>query len=447
MPAPRLLFSVKFWIALCLMVRVIALLAMPAQGEAFLNRAMDSAKPFPSGAIAFLERRTDFRPLTEDEHCYDEMGQNICRGRGFVVDTLWVITTPGQPAMYGGCAYPLFLAGIYTVFGTGNELFVFIAQILLQGLALYFIFETAQRIAGPIAALISGAFFTFHPVLIWLSVAVMTEAILVPAMAGLIWLVCCKSPSVKWALSVGSILAVMALTRSTASALVWLTIAWLLFHHRRASLRPAIVLIVTFLFLCAPWTIRNYVHWHRFIPFSTKSGVNAWFFNHPGLKVEFSRAAVEGPQPVDIFDPRIQSLPDEAARNDRLMAMFKEFFHAHPLKFIGLCWMRFWMAILPARITSTTSGALFSAWYAKGIPLVICSVALFLAGARKKIPQRPGVVFPLLIAAYWQAIQSLAGPGLRYRLPVEPAWAIILGVAVVCIGDMLRARRETLARP
>jgi 4-amino-4-deoxy-L-arabinose transferase-like glycosyltransferase len=439
---PRLFGSVRFWVALCIAVRLGALAIMPLKSGAFLNRAMPETNRASASYLEFLQHRTEFNPLTEDEHCYDDMATSIRRGRGFVVDYVWVITTPGQPAMYGGCGYPLFVAGLYSIFGTGRELPLFLIQILLQGLAVWFVFQVASQLAGAGAAAIAAGFFTFHPVLIWLSIALMSEAILVPAVAGLLWLVLCRPVTPKISTAIGALLGGMALTRSTTAALVWMTIAWFLFLGRGRNWKSAAALLAIFLLVCAPWTIRNYAHWDRFIPFSTKSGVNAWFFNHPGLKVEFSRAAVEGPQPIDIYDPRIQSLPDEAARNDRLMAMFKEFAWEHPGKFIGLCWIRFWMALLPARITSTTSGALISAWYAKGIPLVVG--LLFLALAFKgRVKVKPGFWFVFLVAAYWQAIQTLAGPGLRYRLPVEPAWAIMTGVAVVAIAGMLKSRKET----
>jgi hypothetical protein len=123
------------------------------------------------------------------------------------------------------------------------------------------------------------------------------------------------------------------------------------------------------------------------------------------------------------------------------MEMFKEFVREHPGKFFGLCWMRFWMAILPARITSTSTTALISAWYAKGVPLLLGLLFTVRAFALKKIPKFPrGVVFAILVAAYWQAIQTLAGAGLRYRLPVEPAWAVMVGIAAERLLDMLKQR-------
>lgn len=431
MRLPRVFATVWAWIALCVVIRLIALLVIPLQNRAFLNREMPASNHTAVSYLEFLQRRTDISPLTEDEHCYDEMARNICGGRGFVTDNVWVITTPGQPAMYGGCAYPLFVAGSYLLFGAGNELPVFLLQIFLQGAALWFVFQSAKQIAGEAAAALASAFFCFHPVLIWLSVAMMSETLLVPGVAALIWLL--SRPATAFtSVMLGFLLAVMALTRSTAAPFILVAAGWLVMRKQWRLVPP---LVMTFVLVCAPWTVRNYKHWNRFIPFSTKSGVNAWFFNHPGLKVEFGRAAVEGSQPIDIFDPQIQGLPDEAARNDRLMQMFREFLRENPQKFAGLCWMRFWMALLPARITSTTTGALISALYAKGIPLALLLALLIMR------PRLPGaLMFPFLLAAYWQAIQTLAGPGLRYRLPVEPAWAIIVGVAGAALIAMLIAK-------
>jgi 4-amino-4-deoxy-L-arabinose transferase-like glycosyltransferase len=440
--------SIRFWLALCAVVRLSALLAMLLAKDAFLNRepfvlheGISGKSAEQIGRLQFLQRRTEYQPLTEDEHCYDAMAQNILGGRGFATDFIWVITTPGAPAMYGGCAYPLFVAGIYATFGAGHELPVFLAQIALQTLALWFVFHVAFALGGSLAASIASAFFTFHPVLVWLSLAMLTEALLVPCVAALLWIVVCRVMTMRMAVAVGGLLAMMALTRSTMGALVWVTIAWILWNKRGAVKRAAMIVAV-FVLVCAPWTIRNYIQWHRFIPFSTKSGVNAWFFNHPGLKVEFGRRAVEGPQPIDIFDPRIQGLPDEAARDARLMEMFQEFLREHPGKFVGLCWMRFWMALLPARITSTSTTALISAWYAKGTPLAL-GISAIIGGIflRQKWRCPRAAMFLVLVAAYWQAIQTLAGPGLRYRLPVEPVWAVLVGIAAAWMADMLRTSR------
>ncbi|MDX1952941.1 MAG: glycosyltransferase family 39 protein [Verrucomicrobiota bacterium] len=424
------------WLILCAAIRLIALFLLPHQREFFLDRETASKNSGHLTWVEIIARRTDYQPLTVDEHCYDEMARNLLAGRGFVLDSVWIINTPGEPAMYAGCSYPLFIAALYGICGSASQWPVYLSQITLQVLALWFVYRAAENWGGPFAANFASAFFTFHPVLIWLSLSMMSEALLVPGAAFLCWIFSRTQISRSLAFVTGVSLGVMALARSTATVFLVVALCFMFFRSSPSfsqRLQQTFMLLLAFILICAPWTYRNYVHWNRFIPFSTKSGVNAWFFNHPGLEPEFNRKAVEGPQPIDIFDPRIQGLPDEAARNDQLMKMFQDFVFREPVKFLGLCWVRFWMALLPVRITSTTLNALISAWYVKGIPLLL----LIMLGIRSfrnhsfisSLSNALRRYWPLLLLVLlWQGIQTLAGPGMRYRLPVEPAWAIIIGL-------------------
>jgi len=444
------------WIILATVLRLVVLGMIPFHPTLLLDRgvALASQQQPAHGlkeAWELLRRRSEFHPLTVDEVRYDEMGKNLAAGKGFVMDGGFIVSTPGQPAMYAGCTYPLFLGVMYFLFGSGNQVPVSLVQIGLQAVAIWFVFGAATRLAGRAAGAVAAAFLAFHPVLIWLSVSIMTEAVIVPISAALAWLAVQRRGTGQvstraWVRPtlLGVLLAALCLTRSTCFGFVLVIAALLLFQARKArpffgKLLPCLGMLAVFAVVCAPWTIRNYIHWHRFIPFSTKSGVNAWFFNHPGLKVEFGRRAVEGPQPIDIFDPRIQSLPDEAARDARLMEMFREFVHENPGKFLGLCWMRFWLAALPVRITSDTLTALISAWYAKGVTLCIAVMAFVAAAAGRLRGLRLLLrCWPVLgFVIYWQAIQTLAGPGLRYRLPAEPFWAVLVGVLAVILAGLL----------
>lgn len=448
--------SPAWWAGICCLVRLIALLALPVRSNFFMDRVsvVVVTEGKPDSAIAFLQRRTDYQPLTVDEHCYDEIAQNVVIGRGFVLDSIFVVTSPGQPTMYAGCGYPLFVAIHYWLFGIGNQLPVFLSQILLQSLAALVLVRLATRIAGGWGGGITGAFFSFHPVLIWLSLSVMTEAVLVPATALLLWLwldrfsSCRIFTGTKRVVLIGGTIGFMCLTRSTCAGFLPLAglLLWLENRHKTGwwrRLNGLALMLLVFGVICAPWTIRNFIHWKKLIPFSTKSGVNAWFFNHPGLKVEFSPAAFDGPNPVDLFSSEIQSLPDEAARDAKCMALFKQFVREQPFKFLGLCGIRFCYALLPMRVTSTSFNASVSAWYAKGLPILVmllCVLTCFKAKIRwRRLGWR---VFPaILLLIYWQALQTLAGPGLRYRTPVEPAWALLCGVAAsACLSAWVKSR-------
>lgn len=440
---------------LAVLMRLAVLLVIPLRPEAVTDRPrwtprdIAAEKPTP---LQILQRRTDFRQLDQDEGAYDNVAQNIAAGRGHRLDFSWMINTPGQPTMYAGAGYPLFVAAFYRVFGNGGQLPVFLAQIVLHALSVGLVALTAARLAGPWAGATAGAFLAFHPPLIWLSVAMMSENVMIPLVAVTLWLLLCAPR--RWGgrwwlrpLALGLALGALAQTRSTFAAYIAVACLWLLIEARkslprwRALLPPAVAGLV-FVAVCVPWAVRNHVIWGKFIPFSTKSGINAYFFNHDGMVVEFGPGAVDRLPPVNIFGPEIQNLPDEPARNEALRKLFQDFVREKPGKFAGLTWMRFWMALLPIQITSTSKLTLIGAWYAKGTALAawLALAALLFTGRLKGRRLLWRLAPLLLLLAMWQALQSLAGPGMRYRTPVEPGYAVLIGVAVAVVAALVLPR-------
>jgi len=447
LPWPQRLHWLKnpwTWVIVAGALRFAVLLSLPHTAHTLavpLNASQSEPKVVPA-VTAFLQSRVKLVPLTEDEGEYDEMARNLVSGRGFVLDSKWLITTPGQPVAYAGFTYPAFVASVYWIFGAGQELPLFVVQILVASVAAWLVYTSAERVGGALAGAVAGAFYAFHPTLIWSSVAMMSESICVPLVALLLYLLSQPSPHpLRRVLLLAGTMALLCLARSTFSYFVWIVAGLLIFEVRKrptwwARVGPAFVFVASFTACCSPWTIRNYLHWKRIIPFSTKAGVNAWVHNHPGLRVEFGSGAIIGPMPVDVFDSKIQDLPDEGAREAALMKLFLSFVRTEPMKFLGLVWMRFWMAVLPVAVVSKSAFAIASAWYAKGTVLVALAIALWLKQARVLLRILPVVLFAL----YWVLMQSLAGSGLRYRIPSDPAWAIMLGVLSSSIIAWTRIR-------
>src|SRR5262245_63850633 len=194
----RLVANPWAWVVIAGVVRLGMLAVLPQiadhlginlEGQPFVQAALQKAAPnLPKSPIALLQGRAHVRPFTEEESSYDEMAKNLVAGRGFVLDSKWLITTPGQPAMYAGCSYPLFVAAVYAVFGAGAELPVYLIQILLAALAAGLIYKGAARVGGALAGSLAAAFYAFHPNLIWSSVSMMSEAICVPLIALVLWI-------------------------------------------------------------------------------------------------------------------------------------------------------------------------------------------------------------------------------------------------------------------
>lgn len=162
--------SARGWVALAAIVRLGWLVSMPVSYHLIEDRqglgGQISRQPAPA-AWEFLQHRTHWKLFTPDEPAYDDIARNLVGGRGFVLNVHWVVNTPGAPTMYAGAGYPVFVAAIYAVFGLGNELPVYLIQILLHSLAVALVFRIAAGVAGKWAGAWAGAFFTFHPIVIW----------------------------------------------------------------------------------------------------------------------------------------------------------------------------------------------------------------------------------------------------------------------------------------
>ena len=143
---------------------------------------------------------------------------------------------------------------------------------------------------------------------------------------------------------------------------------------------------------------------------------------------------MNGPMPFDYYAEGNQSLPDEVTRNDNYVRLFREFVREHPVHFLGLTFVRFWLALLPVAITAASPLAVAAAWYVKGVPLLLVVPALFLARWRLWLRVWPMVLY----VAYWQALQSVSATGMRYRLPADPVWAVLVGI---CFAVVLAAVR------
>ncbi len=439
------------WAVLAVVVRIAVLAALPGAGTLLVVRPkLQRSTIATSSAWDFLNRRTDFRPLTEDEGEYDEMARNLLASRGFVLDSQWLITVPGQPAMYAGCSYPIMVASVYALGGSGRQLPVFLSQIILGGLAVGLAVSIATRLAGPYAGAGSGAFACFDPALIWTSVAMMSEALVVPLTALLLWLAVSGRWRVRWgAILSGLVIGILCLARSTLVLPAAVMLGGLaLWAVRRRRWFPPAAVALAWMLLSAPWTIRNALHWGRFIPYSTKSGTAAWMHNHPGLIVEWGPRAIVGPNPVDIFSPTIQRLPDEASRDAALMDLFKHHVATNPGHVAGLMVVRFAMALWPMPVTEKGPGAWASAAYSK-LPAILALVGVVLLSRFRRLFVRSWPLWAFV--ATWQVMQTLAGPGLRYRLPAEIAWASIIGVVLAILlarlGGQAPLARRFLRRP
>ena len=221
---------------------------------------------------------TDTIPLGGDPHWYYVVGINIAQGAGFVAsrNELWEIPGPGAPTAFWPPGYPFALGALFKVFGVG----ISTAQMLnavLGALTIPFVFALGRRIFDVRAGLVAAGLFAIFPNVIAGTPLLFPEPLFGLMFVVALWLLVTYSPAESngWRVAAifGLLTGMAALTRGQGAlllpvaALYWLAIAgW-----RQAVVSTAIAAIAA-VAIISPWTIRNAVELHAFIPISTNSG-------------------------------------------------------------------------------------------------------------------------------------------------------------------------------
>jgi 4-amino-4-deoxy-L-arabinose transferase-like glycosyltransferase len=107
-----------------------------------------------------------------------------------------------------------------------------------------------------------------------------------------------------WLAGAGLLLGCATLTRSTAIAFIFIAALWLLLSLPRdwppgRKLVPFSLLVLVALATLAPWSVRNYSAYHRFIPVDTTGGYNLWLASlgvrdEPRMQAELRAVAGQG---------------------------------------------------------------------------------------------------------------------------------------------------------
>jgi hypothetical protein len=169
--------------------------------------------------------------------------------------------------------YPLVLSLGSLLGGTGYQahrafgVLLGAAGIVLMGLL-------GRRIGGPRVGLVAAALTTIYPVFVAADGALLAETLFTPVLAGTL-LVAYRARdegTARWAAALGALVALCALTRSESLMLLPLLALPAVWAPRPGRAVRLGAVLVAFLVVMAPWTIRNVHAFHRVIPVSTQDG-------------------------------------------------------------------------------------------------------------------------------------------------------------------------------
>ena len=194
--------------------------------------------------------------------------------------------------------YPYFIAVIYWLLGSLEP--VKWVQALVGSSLVPAVGLMGARTFSPRVGVVAAAIVAFYPELIWFSVHFWSETLF---MACLLWaleraLRADEDGRVGPAIAGGVLCGLAALTRETALPVAPLAALWLAWPGRTAAARArGAAFLLAAVLTVVPWTARNWVVFHAFVPVSTFGPLNLWQGNAGLDRDEIYRQsdAVEGP--------------------------------------------------------------------------------------------------------------------------------------------------------
>ncbi|MCL4486533.1 MAG: glycosyltransferase family 39 protein, partial [Chloroflexi bacterium] len=224
----------------------------------------------------------------QDEVTYSTLAERFVTGHGLTFPKPWYPWIQANtPQSYFSATMSLYLAAIYQAFGYEPIIARIITGVLSTFIVLMIVL-IANRLFGRPVALVAGVIASVYAYLIFYGVTLVTETPSILSLLAAIYLAyrIGDSPSLKkWAL-LGVALATTILFRQAVMFYVPLLLLWVVYRQRGPKKMVLIPIVIIVLFIL-PFTVRNYLLWHRFLLLQAEYGHVFWNGNHPGQHGNF----------------------------------------------------------------------------------------------------------------------------------------------------------------
>jgi 4-amino-4-deoxy-L-arabinose transferase-like glycosyltransferase len=219
--------------------------------------------------LAWTLRNSTPAPDAVDE--YIPIAQNVLAGIGFV-------NGAGDPDIIRGPVYPLLIAAAQLI-SKESLLPLLIFQALLDTLTAWLVIRLTRRLFGESAAFWGAPLYALNPLAIYACGLAVPESLFTCLLtASLVFLLRGLDQRKAWPLAMsGVLLGLATLCRSTPLLLIvpWGLMAWWTIRGVE-GLKRAVLLGAACGLVILPWTIRNAVVFHEFIPVVANGGSNLY---------------------------------------------------------------------------------------------------------------------------------------------------------------------------
>lgn len=377
-------------------------------------------------------------PPEHDGISYHLLASNLVNGYGYVLPEPTAFRPPG---------YPLLLAGLYALVGERLDL-VRALQAGLGGILTLLTYATGVALfRSRSVGVLAGLGVALHPILVYLSGAILTESVFVTLVMAVIWLMVVSRAVLtpRSVLALALLLGLLVLIRPSALIFAGLVALWSVFTPQRRSrgFLYAIAVAAGVAVFILPWTIRNAIQFHEFIPSATEGGVTFWSGNNAlaaGGVVEPSTATWPDSDPP----AGLHGWPElsEKESDERFYASALAWIKSHPRDFIVLLpkkLARAWTLTYGNEARTDSLPDWIPTIYLLFPLAALAGLTLSLHAWRRLMP------IYLLVAAFTMTTLAFYGSA-RQSAVLFPSAAILAAYAVVSTYRFIRSRNDSQDR-
>lgn len=404
--------------------------------------------------------RIEGLPGVYDQFSYHALTLRVLDGHGFSFgEDWWPATRAGEPTSHWSYLYTLYLAAVYWLVGP-HPLAARLVQAVAAGVILpWLAWSLGNRLGGGATGRTAAFVSAVYTYFVFYAGALMTETFYILAVLWSLELAMriadprpAHSPSSRLWLQLGLALGVAALLRQVYLLFAPFLLAWICWSRssgegssfRKISWTGPLAALTVTAALIAPWTVRNYRAFDRFVLLNSNAGFAFFWGNHPLHGTDFVPILpADGPSYGELIPRELRSL-DEAALDRALLGRGLNFVFDDPARYALLSlsrakeYFKFWPSedsSLASNVARVLSFGLFLPFMLYGLALVARQgLSQPRSGILESMRRSPGFVLFLFVTVY-TLIHLLTWTLVRYRLPVD---AVLVLFAAVGLQDLYR---------
>lgn len=379
---------------------------------------------------------TQHLKLAGDEPEYDAEGQLIAAGHWFYTRLPYGILHAGA---FKAPGYPAWVGLWYALLGH-HPVAVRLVQVPLGAITIGLTWVLSRRLFGLKTAAVAALVVALYPLAWQYEQLLYPESLATPLTLAALILIFTGIPSPRRAVGLGLVVGVSLLVRPSGEFLILGTlVAWIVALGWRRGLGLTVIAVVAAVLVVAPWTVRNAVVMHGFVPISMQDAALYGTFNSQSAHDPIWPYAWrdDPPSVADLFDPR-HPLSDVELRS-RLIHRGLSYISAHPASVPEAF---FWNGLSRLWDVRRRSRSLAEVPFEGrnrlvtnlGLDVYVVLLPLALVGLWRLRRNRM-LVLGVLAIAFGASVVFTVDAGTRYRATLEPLIA-----ALACAGVLGTAR-------